>query len=156
MRKLHYLFLLLALFAVACSNHKVFDEVLSVQNNEWNSSNKLEFTVPINDTASAFDISIHVRNSNDYEYSNLWLFIATEAPTGISMVDTVEFFLAEPSGKWLGTGLGAVNSMLIPYKSNIRFPNRGIYHFELKHAMRQEQLLGIMDIGIRIDKHTNN
>lgn len=155
MRKLQYLILLSALIAVACSNNKVFDEVRSISNDEWGSSDNLKFTVPISDTNAAFDISFHFRNSNDYEYSNLWLFVTTEAPTGISLVDTVEFFLADPSGKWLGSGLGSINSMLIPYKSNIRFPHRGIYNFELKHAMRQENLSGIMDVGILIEKHTN-
>lgn len=153
MRKLHMIFLVLAVVVTSCSNNKVFDEVVGIPNDEWESSNKLEFTIPINDTSNAFDILVHIRNANEYEYSNLWMFISTQAPNGESMVDTVEFFLADPSGKWLGTGLGSVNSMLIPYKSNIRFPNRGIYQFELKHGMRKEALSGIMDVGIRIDKH---
>lgn len=153
MRKLHLIFLLLAIIFVTCSNHKVFDEVRGIPNDEWHLANKLEFTVPINDTSAAFDILVHIRNANEYEYSNLWMFISTTAPNGESMTDTVEFFLAAPSGKWLGSGLGSVNSMLIPYKSNIRFPFRGIYQFELKQGMRKETLPGIMDVGIRINKH---
>jgi gliding motility-associated lipoprotein GldH len=68
------------------------------------------------------------------------------------MTDTIEFFLADPTGKWLGSGLGSVNSMLLPYRTNIKFPQRGIYTFEFKQGMRQEELKGIMDVGLRIDK----
>lgn len=156
MRKLHYFLLMLVVLTAACSQNKIFDEVITIPNEQWNVSNSMKFTWPVNDTAGAYNIMVHIRNSYDYEYSNLWMFIKTEAPNGISMIDTVEFFLADPSGKWLGTGLGSVNSMLIPYKQNIRFPNRGIYNMELKHAMRREKLEGIMDIGLRIDKVENN
>ena len=34
----------------------------------------------------------------------------------------------------------------------LRFPLKGIYSFHLEQAMRDEQLEGIEDIGLRIEK----
>ncbi len=141
-----------ALFLFSCTQEKVFDEVKPIPKTGWEDKEKVMFTVPVTDTSLVYDIWVHVRNSTDYEFSNLWMFINTVAPNGDSMTDTVEFILADPSGKWLGSGLGAINSMLVSYKNNIRFPFRGIYTFEFKQAMRREQLSGILDVGMRIEE----
>lgn len=137
---------------LSCSGNRIFDEVVSLPEDEWKAEEVKNFTVPVNDTINAFDVWVHIRNSHTYAYSNLWLFVKTTAPSGVSMTDTIELFLADPSGKWLGSGLGSVNSMLLPYRTNIKFPQRGIYTFEFKQGMRQEELKGIMDVGLRIDK----
>ncbi|HBH50006.1 MAG TPA: gliding motility lipoprotein GldH [Bacteroidales bacterium] len=137
----------------SCSDARIFDDVRKFDNNEWNQNNTIEFVVNVPDTLTAYDIYVHIRNDNMYEYSNLWLFIETTSPVGVSMRDTVEFILADDSGHWLGKGLGSVNSLLIPYKLNIRFPNRGIYRFNLQQAMRKETVHGMKDIGLRVQEH---
>lgn len=142
----------IVILAVACGGNVMYDEVQSVNERGWGAEDHLRFTVPVNDTSKVFDILFHTRNASTYEYSNLWLFVSTSAPNGVSMTDTVEFILAEPSGKWLGKGLGAVNSILLPYKLNIKFPARGVYTFDIKQAMRQNKLNGIMDLGIRVEE----
>ncbi|MBN1117142.1 MAG: gliding motility lipoprotein GldH [Bacteroidales bacterium] len=139
-------------FLIACTGNVAYDDVQKVDKEGWQAGDVFSFNVPVADTASAFDILIHIRNNNNYEYSNLWLFIDTKAPNGNHMRDTVEFILADPSGKWLGKGLGAINTMLIPYKPNIKFPNSGIYIFDIQQGMRKETLENIMDVGVRVQK----
>ena len=136
-----------------CSQNRLFDEVQKIPHTGWAASDSKKFTVSVSDTSQAYDIFLHIRNSTSYNYSNLWLFVKTSAPNGDHITDTLEFFLADPSGHWLGKGLGSINSMLIPYKQNIRFPFRGIYTFEFQQAMRKEVLSGIMDIGLRVQPH---
>ncbi len=38
--------------------------------------------------------------------------------------DTFEFTLAEPSGKWKGSGIGCTNVL---YKNSVYFPRKGNY-----------------------------
>jgi gliding motility-associated lipoprotein GldH len=59
--------------------------------------------------------------------------------------------LAEPSGKWVGKGFGNVWSNRFRYKSNVRFPVSGVYHFKVEQAMRMEDLEGISDVGLRVE-----
>jgi gliding motility-associated lipoprotein GldH len=141
------------LLLLSCSNNRIFDEVQKIPNSGWEKTDSKSFTISINDTTNSYDIFLHLRNQKTYDKSNLWLFVKTSAPNGDQITDTLEFFLAEPDGRWLGSGLGSINSMLIPYKLNIRFPYRGIYIFEFKQAMRVDVLEGIIDIGLRVQKH---
>jgi len=141
------------LLLLSCSRNRIFDEVQKIPNPGWEKTDSKSFTISINDTTNSYDIFLHLRNKTTYEKSNLWLFVKTSAPNGDQITDTLEFFLAEPDGRWLGSGLGSINSMLIPYKLNIRFPYRGIYIFEFKQAMRVDVLEGIIDIGLRVQEH---
>jgi gliding motility-associated lipoprotein GldH len=148
---IHYMALFISgVILVSCTGNLLFDDVEKIDPDGWKTDDVLTFKIPVSDTSSSYNIFVHIRNSNDYEYSNLWLFITTTSPGGESMKDTVEFVLADPSGQWLGRGLGAINTSLLPYKQNIRFPQRGIYTFEIQQGMRKKVLENILDIGIRI------
>lgn len=152
MVKLRY-FLFISVFTVTVScisSDILFDEVKKIEPEGWNVNEEKSFLVAVNDTTASYNIYLHVRNNTSYEYSNLWMFIKTTAPGGQSITDTVEFYLADDSGNWLGRGLGSINTMLLPYKANIKFPNRGIYTFNIKQGMRKEKLSDILDVGIRI------
>jgi gliding motility-associated lipoprotein GldH len=81
------------------------------------------------------------------------LFITTSSPGNETVHDTIEFILSDAEGHWLGKGLGSVNSMLVPYKRNIKFHYMGIYTFGIQQGMRQDDLRGIVDIGMRIQPH---
>lgn len=141
---------LLVMLSVSCSKNVVFDDVARISDEGWQAGQKYTFQVPVSDTLAAYDILIHSRNKSSYEFSNLWLFIETIAPSGESMRDTTQIILADETGHWLGHGLSSVNTMLTPYKTNIRFPYRGIYVFEIRQGMRKEMLEDIIDIGLRV------
>ena len=140
------------LLVSACHMGYVFNEVEKIPEGKWNKNNIIEYNVPVRDTLNGYDIQIQLRNDFKYNYRNIWMFIETSAPNGNVLRDTVEFFLANQSGKWLGKGLGNVNEMVLDYKKNIRFPVSGIYHFKIEQAMRTDELESIMDVGLRISK----
>lgn len=147
------------LFVASCHEGPVFDEVQNIPGRAWDADKPVSFVVQVNDTTMAYDLMVLLRNTNQYSYSNFWLFIETTAPSGVSLRDTFEIQLAGPDGHWLGKGLGSMNTLLVPYKVNIRFPYRGIYTFKMIQAMRDEDKLGnrrvkgISDIGLRILPH---
>lgn len=146
------LFLFIAAF-YSCDKNRVYDQVYSLPTAGWNEDSLMHFSFAVTDTSRAYDILIHVRNSNNYQYSNLWLFIKTTAPGGNFLLDTLEIPLADASGKWLGKGLGDINAMLFPYKTNVLFPHRGIYSISIQQAMREVSLKDILDIGVRLQYH---
>lgn len=111
----------------------------------------MKFSVDIQDTISSHNLYINIRNASKYQFNNLFLFVTTRSPKGL-IKDTVELTLADAKGRWLGNGLGDVWDHQIPYKTNVRFPFRGTYTFELEQAMRNTKLPNIMDAGIRIEK----
>jgi len=139
---------------ISCGNKAVYEQVRSVPSGGWDYKEKIGFEYVISDINIAYDVSLHIRNTKGYSYSNLWLFIDTKSPDGNFQRDTLEVLLADEKGRWLGKSSQSINTMLLPYRVNVKFPARGIYFTTIQHAMRDTTLTHITDIGIRIDHHT--
>jgi gliding motility-associated lipoprotein GldH len=136
----------------SCDNHAVYDRNISIPKFSWNFQDTLSFHVNIADTFHVHNIYLNIRNSENYQYSNIFLFVSTYAPTGYFLKDTFEIKLADKSGKWLGRGVGNIFSLQVPYKRKIKFPYKGIYLFEIQHGMWNKDLKGIADVGLRVEK----
>lgn len=147
-----FLFALIVSIAGGCNEDLVFENNRRIPGNEWNRHDKPVFEVEITDTISAHNLLINLRNTGEYPKSNLFLFVSATSPGGASTRDTLEFILAEPSGKWTGRGFGSVWQNRFFYRQNVRFPERGKYVFEFEQAMRIEDLPGILDVGLRIER----
>jgi gliding motility-associated lipoprotein GldH len=146
------LLLAAVVFMSSCDNKRFFEENTAVEKGLWKADAKIRFEVPVNDTSSFYNFYLNVRNSTDYPYSNLYLFIRTTSPAGKIALDTVDCPLADYSGKWLGTGFGSIKFNRCLVQSHLNFRKKGQYIFELEQAMREKELKGIMDVGIRIEK----
>jgi len=133
----------------------MFQETREVPNRIWEVGNTFRFDVEVVDTMKGYDFYIDLRNGSAYPYANIFMFVNTTFPSGNSARDTVECFLADKSGRWLGSGLGDILDNHILFKENVRFPNAGTYSFEFEQGMRTENLPEILDVGISIEKHRN-
>jgi gliding motility-associated lipoprotein GldH len=136
----------------ACDSRRIFDENSEIPEGIWDKNKIIQFSVNVTDTISTHNIYINVRNASGYPFSNLYLFITTHSPKGGVLHDTVELTLADEKGKWFGNGLGDLWDNQIPYKMNVKFPNKGIYHFEYVQGMRNLKLPCIMDVGLRVER----
>ena len=154
MRHFFIYFLLLFIFAsvVSCDRRRVFESYHEIDKNGWNKDSVVVFNFPLTDTIRNNNLFINIRNKGNYPYSNIYLFLTIGSPNGVQKTDTVEFTLAEPSGKWKGSGIGGLYDNQILYKSSVYFPKKGNYMFSIKQGMRDNVLQGIRDVGIRIEK----
>jgi gliding motility-associated lipoprotein GldH len=153
MLRANLIIVLISSFALSsCDRNGIYEENINTSNSTWAENNVAKFIAPIADTVSYHNIYINIRNTTDYPNCNLYLFIATTSPAGVTQIDTVEYFLADDQGKWLGKGVGYIRDNQIPYKRNVRFPQKGDYRFEIKQAMRTDSLMGISSIGVRVEK----
>jgi len=148
------LLLLLVFFVGACDSKRFFEENKTIQNGVWNVMNKISFRVDITDSLARYDVYLNVRNDGAYLYSNLYLFIHTILPGGRTATDTVECQLADPDGKWRGSGLGNMKFNRFLFQKGMIFPLKGRYQFEIEQAMRVNELKGIRDVGIRLEKQS--
>lgn len=148
----------IALVLFSCNDtNRVFEENVEIPNEKWTVSEKAILEAEISDTLSSHNFLINVRNTERYPYRNLYVFVKTTFPNGKSSKDTVGIVLADATGRWLGSGGGYLNSSshlsnTIMYQYNRRFPLSGTYQFEIEQAMRTDTLVGIKNIGLRIEK----
>lgn len=147
-----------AIALTACTDENtVFEENVEITDARWAVGDRAVLTVEITDTVSQHNFLINVRNTEDYPYRNLYVFLKTTFPNGKTSRDTVGLYLADASGRWLGSGNGYLSSGRYPsnrvmYAYNKRFPISGTYTFEIEQAMRTDTLTGIRNIGLRIEK----
>ncbi|MCK9421871.1 MAG: gliding motility lipoprotein GldH [Bacteroidales bacterium] len=145
-------FILFMVILAACDPKRVFDENKIVENGNWNVNNKLRFNVPVEDIISHYNFYLYVRNAVEYPFSNLFIFITTTFPDGRMARDTVELTLAGYDGRWLGSGMGNVKYNKFLFQKGVQFKQKGNYRFEFEQAMRINEIKGIRDIGLRIEK----
>ncbi len=110
------------------------------------------FKVPITDTLNSNNVIFTIRNGSSYSFRNIYLFVTTTSPDGKKITDTLQYYLADEKGKWYGRGFGDIHELNLPYKSNVYFPLKGTYVFKIQHGMRVENLNGVYDFGLRIEK----
>lgn len=120
----------------------------------WKSDQAIAFEFEIKDTLSLHPFHITIRNNTDYKYSNIFFFIKTTFPNGESSRDTVECILANVRGKWLGKGMGSIKESSHLIREDLQFPLSGLYRMEFIQAMRENELEGIEDVGIKIENST--
>jgi gliding motility-associated lipoprotein GldH len=142
----------IVLFLTACDSKMVFEKNKKMDEATWNSTDIVKFNVAIPDTLAGYNYYINIRNTTDYGFANLFMFVKTVYPDGKISVDTVECYLADIQGRWLGKGQGRIIDNRILFRKSVRFPQAGVYSFEYEQGMRVNQLYGIEDIGIRIEK----
>lgn len=146
------IFLFFALLFSGCDRDKFFDESLGLPRDTWPADEALSFTIPIEDTISAYRFYVNVRNSTSYNYNNIYFFLTTEYPGGGYSQDTIECLLAAKDGSWLGKGTGSYRDNRMHIRDNIVFPRKGKYTLRLRQAMREGELKGISEAGIRLEK----
>jgi gliding motility-associated lipoprotein GldH len=151
--KLLLSFLSLGLIFVSCGEGPLVEHVTSFSEDTWYQDSVITVDVHVRDTQSVYRVSFKVRHSNSYPYSNLYLFREIRSDRQTEYQDTVDIRLANASGAWNGSGIGALKTLELPYKqAGLRFPKPGMYRFRFQHGMRDEPLIGIRDFALTIEK----
>ena len=155
--------IIVSLIILSCNDASVFDIYKPISKTQWHKDSIISFTFNPIDTISTNNVYINLRNNNDYQYSNLFLIVGIDFPNNYSVVDTLEYEMADAEGKFLGSGFTDLKENKLEYKSNVVFPSTGTYTFSVQHAMRKSGdiegislLEGITDVGLRIEKITVN
>ncbi len=136
----------------SCNDNAVYFSYQPISGNSWNKDSVCVFDVKIDSVDQPCNLYVNTRNRGEYPYQNIWLFIKQIAPDSVVTNDTIEFYLADEFGKWLGTGVGSVYNMPVLYRQNYKFSKKGLYRFEIQHGMRDSLLTGINDVGLKVEK----
>ncbi|GAA4280131.1 gliding motility lipoprotein GldH [Gaetbulibacter aestuarii] len=162
MRQINVLLWLLALglLYVSCDSKSVYDVYKSVPN-KWHKDSIVSFNITPPDSIKPYNLFINLRNTEAYKYSNLYLIVEMDFPHGKIIKDTLEYRMADPSGKLLGEGMTDIKENKLWYKEGVVFAESGDYTVKIQQAMREngkvdgvEALEGITDVGFRIEKTT--
>ena len=148
-----FLYIVIACYFISCRNDKVyFSRGEAIPSHEWNRDYPVEIEFEVSDTVGLYDFYLDIRHGEQYAYSNLFLFTELTFPNGKQTVDTLECPMADEKGQWLGSGGGSIFEAGFKFKDRRKFPISGKYKLEIRHGMREIDLPGIYDAGLRIEK----
>lgn len=159
MRKL-FMVLAALLMLVSCDSKMLVGEMEELPGS-WHKDEVMTFQIPQLDSLKKYDLFLHLRNTNDYPFNNIFLIASIEFPHGLTVTDTLEYRMANPDGSWLGTGIGSVKESKLMYKENVSFFEEGVYTLSVSQAVRNNgevqgvsQLNGITEVGYSVEEAT--
>ena len=86
---------------LGCSNGVEYSEYVSLPDG-WQAHQPIAFHLETQDTITKKNLFIMIRNDAHYEFSNLFIITKMEIPHSDKViVDTLEYDMATPEGKWL-------------------------------------------------------
>lgn len=135
------------MWLTSCHSDTVFSEFQAIPTKEWSVDVKPQFDYTIMDAEASYNIVLYVRHTERYPYQNMWLFVNNN-----HRIDTIEFYLADDRGQWLGDRHYGFIEMPVLLEENYHFPDTGTYRMTVQHGMRDSLLRGVSDIGVEVTK----
>ncbi|CAI8380044.1 MAG: Gliding motility lipoprotein GldH [Polaribacter sejongensis] len=148
-----------ALFLMfSCTDKTGFNTYKSVATEGWKANEKVMFEFDVKDTISPKNLFINIRNNSEYAYSNLYIITELIFPNETTIIDTLQYEMADEMGRFLGNGLTEIKENKLFYKENKTFLIPGKHLFNVRHAMRKNGdvnpiafLKGIQEVGFSIE-----
>ena len=126
----------------------VFVDETMLSSGGWHTDSILRFTYTITDVESNYYMLVYVRHTERYPYQNMWLFVNDRGRK-----DTIEFYLADERGRWLGDKHHGYIEMPVLMEECVHYPDTGLFCVEIAHGMRDSVLRGVTDIGLEIIRY---
>jgi|AGTN01.3.fsa_nt_gi gliding motility-associated lipoprotein GldH len=151
--KISFFFIGVALsFLISCSEGEVYYRFHHIDKGKWYRDSFLVFKTDSADFRSGkkYDISVEVSINHVYPYRDLWIHIDHNLVDSIFRRDTLQCYLADEYGKWLGSGVGGLNQLSFPYLSSVSLDTTRRYELTIGHAMSDDPLIGIEKVGLKV------
>ena len=143
------LFVVLVTFLFSCDDASFYTKSYSFNNNTWERSVKPKFIVEIKDTKHLYDFIVTLRTSTSYKYNNLWIFLNTTPPNGLSVREPFEIKTCYPDGSWIGKKTGSIVEHTLIFKRR-KVPSRGKYKFILEQGITEKLIDEVVDISFEV------
>ena len=144
-----FLTIIISLCLGACApGHNDYSQFFDIDTEGWKYGDTLKFDPATQDSISTGELTIALRHTNEYPYSNLWLEIR-HFNGDSTRIDTVNIEMADNYGRWHGDGIGSSFQYALPVSKKITL-YRG-KPIKITHIMRVDRLPDIEQVGLLFD-----
>lgn len=145
--------LIFPLAFASCIKVDLYEKQSAIPRQQWYYDNVPQFTFHIDDTTSLYNVFVILRHTDLYEYNNIWLRMGLKTPSDSFNYQNVNVVLASDSKGWAGTGMDDIYEVRKSISAApFSFKKAGDYTFSIKQIMRENPLLHVLNVGIRIEK----
>ncbi len=145
-------YILLSIVVLSSCQTTVYEEIKTIDNGKFVYNDTISFDLNIYTTNKPYNVYIDIENTDNYKYSNLFLFVYITSPDNNTIVDTIDVFMADYKGKWVGKPKGENYYGKYLFKQAVAFPKQGIYKTSIVQGMRDDTLKGINKIGLTLQE----
>lgn len=135
----------------SCVETPTFEKSYSFDNNIWNEKETLSFEFDIDDLEPEYNFKLFLRNTTDYKYNNLWIFLETFAPDGSTGREPFQIRICNDDGSWIGVKSGTIVETALDFRRR-KFPMKGTYKFNVELGTTSGTIDEVLDLGLIIDK----
>lgn len=141
------------LFITSCQKKSAYQNAETIPDSKWALGDVVSFRDSLTESdPEKLHFEINLRHTNIYPYQNIWLYIQTKCSDGTTRMDSIDWTISEPNGRWLGTGWGSL------YNLSYQLPDLEIkknnqkrwFYIEIQHGLRDEYIKGVENIGVRL------
>lgn len=140
-------------FISSCTQIELFEKNTVIPKYEWRQDFSAKGDFLITDTLSAYSIYLVLRHTDAYQYNNIWIRIGLQPPGDSLHNQMINLKLGDDANGWEGSGMNDIWELRKLLNGEPRrFKQPGKYSFTISHSMRDDPLLHIMSVGLRIEK----
>lgn len=126
--------------------HNDYSDYKQLPVDGWPYNDAVTFTPEGTDSIAEGTLSIGLRHTNGYPYSNLYLELAYTDTAGATRLDTLNIIMADKYGRWRGKGVGTDFQLIDTV--NTHFTRIARSPIKVRHIMRVDTIRGIDMIGM--------
>ncbi|MBK8611313.1 MAG: gliding motility lipoprotein GldH [Chitinophagaceae bacterium] len=141
------------IFTSSCNQIEIFEKNTVIPAYAWQSNFKVTGDFLIKDTVSAYQMYVVLRHTDAYKYNNIWLNVGLQPPGDSLHYQKVNLILGNDASGWAGSGMNdiwEVRNLLNEVPG--RFKQPGKYKYDIAQIMRDNPLLHVMSVGLRVEK----
>lgn len=155
--KVFGLFLILIFLFASCDETRLYESNIDFESRQWLVQDKPVFTFVIPDTTLRYTLYCNVRNTEYYPNARLFFtYYLQDSTNQVLKTKLVSKFLFDSkTGAPFGSSvMGDIFAHQIPLLQNHRFQHTGNYSVVFEQFMRTDTLEGILTVGLRVERST--
>lgn len=152
MKTSRYIILFLLLGLTGCASRETSEIYFSFRENTWYRFNKLDFLVPVEKTDDPMDVVMYVLHNEEFPFRSLDFHMIMNTPSGEERIKEYHLVMRDTTGKLTGTPEEDhfITTMIL--KKELHFMKAGTLEIELENIIPRMKTPGLIGIGIRLEK----
>ena len=144
---------------VSCDNQRVYEDNMEFSDRTWKVTEEPRFDFTISDTTARYNLYYNVRNSLTYPYARIFVTYHLYDSSGREITKKLvnnDLFDQKTGRPFGNSGLGDLYDHQFPLLKQYTFPVKGKFSVKLDQLMRKDTLQGVLAVGIRVEKDSEN
>ncbi len=153
MKKAFVVLLSAVLFMLSsCDPDNVYREYKDIKQFVWTREYNIPFKVEIKENNLPYNVKIGFRHMAQIRKSSIKVVVKITSPSGKISENPYTISIRDAQGFPIGETMGDISDIETIIEAEHVFAETGVYAFEVRQDEKEDELAGMMEVGVVIDK----